>query len=93
MQHVGILGNGGQADEVVSYQDSEIAFAAVNSEYISNPNMIDIENPTEDQKIESVIAAVGAPAVRKKMVEWLLGKHFQHLAKTATLLKKDWPLD
>lgn len=74
MEKIGILGSGGQADEAESYLgDKEVAFRAISREYIdlNNSQQIDISTPEEYQKILPVIAAVGAPELRRKMVaEW-----------------------
>ena len=79
-EKIGLLGASGQSDEVRSYYGNEnIDFIAVDKQYLTDSNMIDIENPSEDQKIEHVIAAVGAPAVRKKMVESWPGKNYANL--------------
>jgi sugar O-acyltransferase (sialic acid O-acetyltransferase NeuD family) len=68
---IGILGNGGQADEAESYINGRVAFRAVDSGYITNDSetLIDITKPNDRFKCAKVIAAIGAPALRKTLVE------------------------
>lgn len=69
-EKIGILGAGGQANETLSYdKERELAFMAVNTEYITQEHHIDVDNPDKNQVEVPVIAAVGAPALRRKMVE------------------------
>jgi len=73
----GIIGAGGQARETLSYAKSkDLAFVAIDKEYIQNPKEIDVLEPTDEQLGTSVIAAVGAPALKKKMVESWKGDSF-----------------
>lgn len=80
MKKIGLLGGGGQADEVEAYvQDSyKVVFRAVDSQYIDVANKlhIDISNPPENKKDIPVIAAVGPSAVRKRMVESWSGTNY-----------------
>jgi sugar O-acyltransferase (sialic acid O-acetyltransferase NeuD family) len=94
MEKIGILGNGGQADEAESFAGVEVDFRAVSPEYLdsSNPNLISILSPSDYQKTESVVAAIGAPSVRKKMVEEWPGEKYaiiqsevSYVDKTATI--------
>ncbi len=80
-KEIGIIGNGGQANEAESYLKSDettVLFRALNKEYRdeSDPSQIDIMNPVDYQKITPVVAAIGAPALRKKMVESWPGEKF-----------------
>lgn len=70
MEEIGILGAGGQANEAMSYISGtkEITFKAVTKDFISE-SLIDIEKVTEIQKNTPVIAAIGAPGLRKKIIE------------------------
>lgn len=78
---IGLLGAGGQADEAASYLDSEtrVLFRALSPEYVNenNPEQINILSPQEYQKIMPVVAAIGAPAVRKEMVEKWPGDNYE----------------
>lgn len=78
MEKIGILGSGGQADEAESFTGYEVDFRAVSPDYLdeSNPDLINILTPTEYQRTESVVAAIGAPAIRKKMVEEWSGENY-----------------
>lgn len=67
---IGLLGSGGQADEITSYlEDVEVGFRAVDSEYLdpSDHDLIDIRS--KEQTRLPVVVAVGAPALKKKMVD------------------------
>lgn len=80
MERIGILGAGGQADETFSYESSrELAFLAVNHEYIVGDHTIDIESKDEIDLSTDVIAAVGAPLLRKKLVEQWQGNNFTNV--------------
>ncbi len=78
MEKIGILGNGGQADEAESFAGVEVDFRAVSPEYLDNssPNLINVLSPTDYQRAEAVVAAIGAPQVRKKMVEEWPGERY-----------------
>jgi sugar O-acyltransferase (sialic acid O-acetyltransferase NeuD family) len=75
----GILGNGGQADEVESFAErNSVEFRAVDRQYVDpeNAHIIDILSPEAYQKKLAVIAAIGAPAVRKQLIEKWSGEKF-----------------
>lgn len=79
MEKIGLIGNGGQADEAESYlKNAEVEFRAISSEYVDveNPLHINILNPDEYQRVVPVVAAIGAPEVRKNMVANWPGEHF-----------------
>lgn len=66
----GILGNGGQADETASFViGSSVVFRAVDRVYLNDVARVDIANPNEAQRNTPIIAAIGAPALRKEMVD------------------------
>lgn len=85
-QQIGLLGNGGQADETESYlnSDTQVSFRAVSPEYInSNDTLVNIEQPGSHKDIP-VIAAFGAPGVRKDMVAaWNGEKYFTLISERA----------
>lgn len=88
MNVVGILGDGGQADEVESYLSSEytVKFRAVDIEYINKENLINIENPDEEYLDLPVISAVGTPALRRDFVSrWPNKKYFTCISKDAVI--------
>lgn len=86
-RELGIIGSGGQAREVVEYlRDEETipAFFAVHQEYLSDDvSKINILNPTEYEKLTPVVAAVGAPEIRRHLVDEWAGEKF------ATVISKD----
>lgn len=88
---IGLLGSGGQADEVESYLggSDEVVFRAVSKDYLdgSNPKLIDIDQPGDNQAIE-VVAALGAPGLRKKMVESWGGKKYATVISAAAHVDK-----
>jgi sugar O-acyltransferase (sialic acid O-acetyltransferase NeuD family) len=86
---IGLLGSGGQADEVESYlgEGDEVVFRAVNKDYLdgSNPKMIDINEPGDNQETE-VIAALGTPGLRKKMADNWPGKKYSKVVSSKALV-------
>lgn len=69
---IGMIGAGGQADETESYLQGkkEVLFRAVSSEYASD-GLIAMDHLTTEQVESGVIAAVGAPGMKKKLIdEW-----------------------
>lgn len=79
MERIGLIGNGGQADEAESYlKNASVEFRALSSEYVDNenPRHVNVLTPDEYQRVMPVVAAIGAPEVRKKMVENWPGEHF-----------------
>lgn len=89
---IGLLGSGGQADEVESYlaDIDEVVFRAVSKDYLdsSNPKLIDIDKPNDNQTLE-VVAALGAPGLRKKMVDnWSGQKYAKVISELAYINKK-----
>ena len=79
MEKIGFIGSGGQADEAESYlKEASVEFRALTSEYIDqdDPSHIDLLSPDEFQKITPVVAAIGAPGIRREMIEQWSGEHF-----------------
>lgn len=88
---LGIIGAGGQADEAISYlNDTEVEFQALTEGYIdpNNPRQINIINPTEYQKTVEVISAIGAPAVRRAMVEKWPGSEYATIQAETSYVDK-----
>lgn len=71
IQAVGLLGSGAQADEIESFLDAQraVSFRAVSIQFFNpeNPKLINIDNPGMYTGMP-VVAAIGAPGVRKDMV-------------------------
>ena len=84
---LGIIGSGGQAREVAQYlsdEDSLPAFFAVHPEYLSeNDVRVNLLNPNEYERITPVVAAIGAPEVRRRLVHEWAGESF------GTVIAKD----
>lgn len=76
---LGLLGAGSQAREIISYltQDTEVFFA-VTSDYLDpeNHRLVDINNPTDNDRMSPVICAVGPPGLRRRLVEEWPGTAF-----------------
>lgn len=87
---IGILGSGGQADEAESYTSRAVGFRALNEQYIDTENTshINILTPTEYQKITPVVAAIGAPEIRRKMVEDWPGEEFATIKEETAYVDK-----
>lgn len=81
MNSIGLLGNGGQANETESFfPDLKVEFRAVEADYLgSEDRLINIADPTEEQQQISVVSAVGAPALKKKLIEIWPGNNYATL--------------
>ncbi len=89
IERYGIIGAGGQARETISFETTrDLAFTALSGEYISNESEIDILTPSEEQKETPVIAAVGAPAVKRKLVESWSGDRFTNVISPDAYIDK-----
>lgn len=90
-ENIGLLGNSSQADEVESYLGDNrlVAFRAVSAEYIrpENTKLIDIDQAT-DYKTAKVIAAVGAPAIKRKMIEKWPGTDYLSVVSEKAIVDK-----
>lgn len=75
-ERIGLIGNGGQADEAATFYCGEIAFRAVSKDYLTDVAYVDIDNPTIDQRSSAVCLAVGAPGLKRKLYERWLGDNF-----------------
>ena len=81
---IGILGNGGHAREVESYLTTEtVAFRAVTARYRSG-ELVDISAPSAAQLELVVVAGVGAPGLRRTLVElWPGSRYHEVIAPSA----------
>jgi len=85
MDNIGLLGAGGMAREVARYSISNVDFFAVSKEYKPTNSLdtdvrfIDIDNPDAIDRILKVVAAVGAPAVRRAMIDAWPGKVYENI--------------
>lgn len=80
MNKIGILGAGGQADELKSFLGANLSinFYAMDNKYVDHNDEINIDiiKPNNYQKGLPVIAAVGAPLIRKAMISKWPGKNY-----------------
>lgn len=82
---IGLIGSGGQADEAESYViDRDVAFRAVDEDYIDDAisngkNAIDINNPVREQLETGIVVAIGAPALRRMMLEKWHGERYESI--------------
>lgn len=74
-EKIGIIGNGGQADETESYLASGVAFRAVENKYIDDIARVDIASPGEYADYP-VVFAIGTPGLRKKLVDIWPGNNY-----------------
>lgn len=86
---MGLLGAGAQADEIREYverQGSRVEFLAVNLEHWGDedPLKIDILRPAHNKIGMPVIAAVGAPLVKKYLIEQWPGENYYRIAAQNT---------
>lgn len=90
IQEIGILGGGGQADEIESFLDAgvRVQFRALDCEYLDtrNPVHIDIANPTKQQQQLPVIPAIGAPLIRKKLVTVWSGSNYEAIVHRSAVV-------
>jgi sugar O-acyltransferase (sialic acid O-acetyltransferase NeuD family) len=79
---IGLLGAGAHARELAEYAGSRgVAFFAVETAFLdaARPQLIDITTTEDSVLAVPVIAAVGAPAVRKRLVDLWGGDEYAQL--------------
>jgi sugar O-acyltransferase (sialic acid O-acetyltransferase NeuD family) len=85
----GLLGNGGQADEAEDFaRPDRVVFRAVSSEYLETgrEDLVDILNVDPAYFELPVVAAVGAPGARRRMVQsWAGSRYHSIVANSASL--------
>ncbi len=81
MNSIGLLGNGGQANETESFfPDLKVEFRAVEVDYLGDgDNLIDISSPTEEQEQTPIFSAAGAPRLKKKLIDLWSGNNYAKL--------------
>jgi sugar O-acyltransferase (sialic acid O-acetyltransferase NeuD family) len=75
----GLLGAGGHAREIRSYlPPGTSTFNAVSAEFLgqAGEDLIDITDPSRSDRATPVVAAVGAPGLRRKLVEQWPGNSY-----------------
>lgn len=68
-EKIGIIGNGGQADEAASFSAKDVIFRAVSKQYLDDVATVDIESPSEIERETAVCIAVGAPGLKRDLAE------------------------
>jgi len=83
----GVLGDGPQADETEEFaRPVRAVFRAVSAQFVvpGRERLIDIATPTADQLRVPVVAAVGAPGLRKSLVASWPGEMFHTVIAETT---------
>ncbi|XPP27418.1 MAG: hypothetical protein ACNYNX_04320 [Leucobacter sp.] len=93
MQEIGVLGAGGQALEFRGYSSAAIRFHAVEHAFLqegaAHAPLVDIENPPPELREMPVIAAVGAPGARHRLVRLWPGRNFASATASGATLAED----
>lgn len=89
---IGILGAGGQARELTEYCGREVIFYSVTGEYLTpetaEHSLISIKDPPPGLEHTSVVIGVGAPGVKKLLLDLWPGSRFSTIqAKCAYVAK------
>jgi len=87
---IGIIGNGGQADEASSFSGKEIAFRAVDADYLEggDSELVDVLNPGLDNEAAPVHIAVGPPALRRELEKRWPGEHYETIISPHAVIDK-----
>lgn len=89
---IGLLGGGGQSREIQAYiRDigGSVLFKAVDEQYVDSEEFIDILKPTQTQRQTAVVSAVGAPLLRKAMVEKWSGENYAQIVSPSAWIAPD----
>lgn len=86
---IGLIGNGGHANEVESYTPAEVKFRAVHKQFIGGRALVDVENPPHEYFELPVHVAVGSPYLRKKLVEVWKGENFISIISPYAILDNE----
>lgn len=87
---IGLLGTGGQARELLGYCSRPVVFCAVERRFLGarkgDGDLIDIESPGNDREDAEVVAAVGAPGLKRRLVElWPGNRYVRVVSEDATV--------
>lgn len=85
---IGLLGNGGHADEVGA-TCKNVLFRAISKEYMHGSGLVDLDSPSEEQKNTPVNVAVGSPLVRKRMVLRWPGVNYATVVSDRSIIEDD----
>jgi sugar O-acyltransferase (sialic acid O-acetyltransferase NeuD family) len=88
MARIGLIGSGGQADEVESFFPGEVVFRAVTKEYLGGRALVDVDMPG-DMAATPVHIAVGAPGLRKTLTERWQGNEYTTIISDDALVNPD----
>jgi len=87
--HIGFLGAGAHADEIAEYLPAgSIAFHAVDDAYLqpANPTLIPISTDDLSHIATPVIAAVGAPGLRRELVRRWHGTYYARVIANSAVV-------
>lgn len=89
MDRIGLLGAGAHADEIAEYlPEGGVAFRAVDADHLSggSPVLVDIATTEPDLLATPVVAAVGAPGLRRTLIERWGGHVFASVVAPSAVL-------
>ncbi len=85
-KQIGLLGNGGHADEVAASYEGEVLFRAVSEKYMNARAAVNIEKPPAEDMNVPVHAAIGAPKIRKDLIQLWPGNQYETvISRTAVV--------
>ncbi len=91
-KEIGYIGDGGQSREAKSYVGDNIRtrFHVLDTEYVDTDNgmHVDINNVQKEQEETPVVAAIGAPGLKKEMIEKWPGKTFETIISEEAYIDK-----
>lgn len=91
---IGLLGAGSQARETIDYCDEgniDVSFLAVDKQFViqdTQVRMIDIIHPNRRDVATGVIAAIGAPALKRDMIDLWPGSNYAALVSSMAWVSK-----
>lgn len=86
---IGLLGAGGQAREIATFAGRRVLFQAVHRQFVSSLAAVAIETPTQAEVDTGVVAAVGAPAMRRALVQDWPGTDFVTVVANTAFVASD----
>lgn len=85
-KQIGLLGSGGHAEEVTASYEGAVIFRAVSKKYVDSKASVDIEHPSTEEMAVPVHAAIGAPKIRRDLIQLWPGNQFETvIARTAVV--------
>ncbi|GAA3763511.1 acetyltransferase [Microbacterium kribbense] len=98
MSVIGLLGAGGHALEVESYAVEPIGFVVVDAMYLDAVRLprsipvVSFDACGEAERETPVVAAVGAPGMRRELVDRWTGTHFARVIASRALVHRGVPV-